>query len=297
MVVTALLFGVGYHLQWAFGYLPSGAVLRTGTATELSCHRSPAHLFLALRCSGEVTWQDPDEWDESLRGWLERDHRTIIVTRVPIEGTAEVHSQLRQGRSARSGSGLEVAVVRDFIWDAIALLLAQAIKAGIAALAAAIPSFGSSLAVFAGWYTTQVASVCLKIANWIEALLKRARKVFKRFTALRKLIDKAIDNVQDFAKAMRRMQRYAGRPMATDPGHLTRSRRNNEVPYGTMPGDLAARNKNWGDPIRGLLFDDPTPSTWRDIPAHAKPDGMDIGTEIGDGEHRGRSTVPDITDI
>lgn len=222
-----------------------------------------------------------------------------------MSATNDIFHQVSGAASKMSAGvtamGSLVAMVRDYIWEVVSMLLAQAIQAAIAALAAAVPSFGASLASFAGWYTTRVASTCLKISQWIEGLLKRAREVFKRFTGLRKLIEKAIKEVRKFSQAMKRMQRYAGRPMATIPGeHLTKSRRDHEVPYGTMPGDVSARNRNWSDPSKNLPFGDPTPASAAEVPGRALPGWRDLGkTAVNTGAdvYRNNQQVPDIAEI
>lgn len=220
-----------------------------------------------------------------------------------MSATNDVFHQVSGAASKMSAGvtamGSLVAMVRDYIWEVVAQLLAQAIQSAIAALAAAVPTFGASLATFAGWYTTRVASTCLKISQWIEGLLKRAREVFKRFTGLRKLIEKAIKEVRKFSQAMKRMQRYAGRPMALEPS-LPKSRRNHEVPYGTMPGDVSGPNRNYKDPTANLPFSDPTPSSPGEIPGRALPGWRDFGkktVETGTDIYRNQQQVPDIAEL
>lgn len=220
-----------------------------------------------------------------------------------MSATNDIFHQVSGAASKMSAGvtamGSLVAMVRDYIWEVVSMLLAQAIQAAIAALAAAVPSFGASLATFAGWYTTRVASTCLKISQWIEGLLKRAREVFKRFTGLRKLIEKAIKEVRQFSQAMKRMQRYAGRPMSVD-ASLPKSRRDHEVPRGMMPGDVAGPNRKYQDPTTRIPFGDPTPSSVKDIPGQALPDRMDVaktGIEAGSDIYQGHQQVPDIVQI
>lgn len=207
--------------------------------------------------------------------------------------------------------GALVAMVRQFIWDMVALLLAKAIEWGLIALAAAVPSFGASLASFAGWYTAQVASVCLKITSMISDLLGRARKAFKKCDKLVALIKKAEKKVKEISRQLKAMQKYAGRThVKWDPNAsgadslpprnpLYKSQRNDHVPDNRLPGSMEPMNRNGGRPAMQGPIGDPTWRNGKDLFNAAAPDPKTAAPKIAWEGYQGltnphRPTVPTL---
>ncbi len=138
---------------------------------------------------------------------------------------------------AVEAAGILVGTLRGFIWDMISQLLASAISSGIAALAAAVPTFGASLAAFAGWYTAKVGALATKIFGFISKLMGKAAKFTKKCSVISKAFKKAQQYCDDVVKQLENVQRYAGRTVAPK---VTRSTREQHTPVGTLPGNTTA---------------------------------------------------------
>ncbi len=169
-------------------------------------------------------------------------------------------------------AGVLVGMVRGFIWDMISQLLASAISSGIAALAAAIPTVGASLAAFAGWYTARVGALGIKIFNVVNKVLDRAAKFASKCKWLSSLIKKAQKHCDQVIRQLENAQHYGGRTIAPT---VSRSTRKNHVPEGQLPGDTTAPH----GPGRAV----PPPAKGPLSP----PKGVDIGGTARDNVQEG----------
>lgn len=71
-------------------------------------------------------------------------------------------------------AGEMVAEVRAIIWDLLAEFLGNVISSALSALAAAVPSFGASIAAFAAWFLGSSASLAQRFVQMLQRLLKAA---------------------------------------------------------------------------------------------------------------------------
>jgi hypothetical protein len=161
-------------------------------------------------------------------------HDILKATNEAFAAVADAARGMGMGVRA---AGVLVGMLRGFIWDMISQLLASAISSGIAALAAAIPTVGASLAAFAGWYTAKVGAVAIKIAGFISKLLGKAAKFSKKCAWLSNAFKKAQKHCDAIVGQLRQAQKFAGRTIAPK---VTRGNRQTNVPKGALPGDTTA---------------------------------------------------------
>ena len=80
-------------------------------------------------------------------------------------------------------AGAMVAEVRALIWDILVEFLRNVISSALSALAAAIPSFGASIAAFATWFLGSSANLAHKFFQMLQRLLTAAAEFGKALKA------------------------------------------------------------------------------------------------------------------
>lgn len=156
---------------------------------------------------------------------------------------AKVAEGCRKMGLAVEAAGILVGMLRGFIWDMISELLTTAIEAGIAALAAAVPTLGASLAVFAEWYTAKVSAVGIKIFGFLEKLLARAQKFASKCKLLVNQIVKARNYCQRATRQLAAAQGLAGRTQGAT-NVLNAKTSHGHVPRNALPGDTTVGYRN-----------------------------------------------------
>lgn len=99
------------------------------------------------------------------------------------EAATRIFPSAAQGAQSMSvlvvKAGAMVAEVRAMIWDILVEFLRNVISAALSALAAAVPSFGASIAAFATWFLGSSANLAMKFFQMLQKLLTAAMEFGK----------------------------------------------------------------------------------------------------------------------
>ncbi|MGD7733771.1 hypothetical protein ACQCX5_12545 [Propionibacteriaceae bacterium G57] len=124
------------------------------------------------------------------------------------EAATPIFGQAAQGAQSMSmlvvKAGEMVATVRAFIWDILATYIGQVVQAALSALAAAIPSFGSSIAAFATWFIGSTATMAQKFFAMLQKLLKAAAEFGKALVEESQKLRQSANSLGQFSGALAR---------------------------------------------------------------------------------------------
>lgn len=120
-----------------------------------------------------------------------------------------------------SAVGSGVAIFRDLMWGMLVDFVTEIIKSAILALAAAIPSAGTSIGAFTGWLGVRSSMIAGKFAKKLSKLMKWCAKVARKLGFSGRAFDRAAESLSRLAQrfgqnAARRIARgdttYYSRP-------------------------------------------------------------------------------------
>jgi uncharacterized protein YukE len=145
------------------------------------------------------------------------EHRQDLTTVAEWQGDAgdKYNSSLKQmadeleslgmtldGTAAVVGiSGMLVTTLRGIVFDTISMLIAELIKYALIAAAAAVPTFGGSIASFLGVAGVRAASVALKISGKITKLIAGLGRQAGRLAKLAESMQGLAKNLDRFSTA------------------------------------------------------------------------------------------------
>lgn len=125
-----------------------------------------------------------------------------------VKGTHGVYGAASQAAADISGwvgiAGSIVSVFREFIWGMLKDFITQVIEAAIAALAAAIPSLGSSIGVFTAWFTGKVGVMAGKFAKTLSQLMTKMGSMARKLGKSGRAFDVAAERLSQVASKMGR---------------------------------------------------------------------------------------------
>lgn len=95
------------------------------------------------------------------------------------------------------GSG--VGIFRELMWGMLKDFITEIVKAALIALAAAIPSAGTSIGAFTGWLGVRASMMCAKFSQKLAKLMRWCSKVAKKLGMSGKAFDKAAQSLSKTA--------------------------------------------------------------------------------------------------
>lgn len=185
--------GVDVDAAGAAGQSPLGQLLQL-VVSKIDFLAQPLAKLLG---SAELVQQQSQDWIAVGQSFTEagQDYAGGAADLVSWSGNgATEYTQIREAAtrifpSAAQGAqsmsvlvvkaGEMVAEVRAMIWDILAEFLRNVISSALSALAAAVPSFGASIAAFAGWFLGSAANLAQKFFAMLQRLLKAAAEFGK----------------------------------------------------------------------------------------------------------------------
>jgi uncharacterized protein YukE len=125
-----------------------------------------------------------------------------------VRGTHGVYQTASVAAADISGwvgiAGSVVSVFREFVWGMLKDFITQVIEAAIAALAAAIPSLGSSIGVFTAWFTGKIGVMAGKFAKTLSKLMSKMGAMARKLGKSGAAFDTAAQRLSDVAGKMGR---------------------------------------------------------------------------------------------
>lgn len=181
------------------------------------------------------------------------------------------------------GSG--VAMFRELMWGMLVDFVTEALKAAILALAAAIPSAGTSVGAFTGWFSAKASIIAGKFSSKLAKLMQWCSKVAKKLGFSGKAFDRAAEALQ---KAAHGFGQNAARTIA--------SGRTSYTTPGGKPTQIPVKPKLPGDTKDGLKDAVPGFDKWKDRYDNVKKYGQKpVDDALNKGT--GREGTPKVTDI
>ncbi|MGA4669743.1 hypothetical protein ACPCG0_08115 [Propionibacteriaceae bacterium Y1923] len=122
------------------------------------------------------------------------------------DAATRIFPQAAQGAQSMSvlvvKAGAMVAEVRAMIWDILAQFLGNVISSALSALAAAVPTFGASIAAFATWFIGSSASLAQRFFQMLQKLLKAAADFGKALGEESKKLKEAGNLMGQFSRGL-----------------------------------------------------------------------------------------------
>lgn len=210
-----------------------------------------------LRQDHAITCSDLQSWT----GAAAEGYQEICAETDPVFETA-------QGAATRLGqlvtaTGALVGMIREFLWQLLKTVITELIKWGLAALAAAIPSLGSSIAAFTAWATGRFAWLGAKFAGTMAKLLTKCGDIARKLGFSGKLFD---DAAAALLKVAAKLGTTAANAPSTPFGHGT--------PF-TVPSKSDAQMPfKWNDKDSKPLMD--AHKKYKDLNKHLKTTGKGV---------------------
>lgn len=113
----------------------------------------------------------------------------------------------RMGQAVRF-AGTVVGILREAVWGLIKELVISLVTNAVIAAAAAIPSFGSSLAAYTAWASGKVAIVMGKVSKSISKVFSKLSQLTRKIGPLSKMFSKA---ARHFSKLAVKYGRQVGK--------------------------------------------------------------------------------------
>ena len=170
---------------------------------------------------------DPKQITEAAKSWSDAAQNIANSANSFIDSLGEVSSwdspaaeayrqsvrQIHSAYEAASGSSSSVAqaitlvgglvsVTRETLWAILKTFLSEVVKAGIIALASAIPTAGASIGCFCAWFGGRMAVICGKFTKIISKLLTKVSFIMRKLGMSGKSFMRAAQQLKQLSSRM-----------------------------------------------------------------------------------------------